>query len=42
MINSILFFGCKNCSYSDKLKKYLKKKSNSFFYIESEKIRATN
>ena len=35
MFNSILFLGRKNCIYSNKLKKYLAKNTNKFFYFES-------
>ena len=37
MVDSILFFGRKNCKYSDNLKKFLKKKTKNLFYIESDK-----
>ncbi len=35
---SILFFGRKNCKYSNHLKKKLKKYSNNLIIIESGKI----
>lgn len=35
--NSVLFLGRYNCNYSIKLKKFLKKKSKKFQYIESKK-----
>ena len=35
--NSILFLGRHNCSYSIKIRKFLKKKSKNFQYIESKK-----
>ena len=38
MINSILYFGRKNCEYSDNLKTFLSKKSKKFYYIESKKM----
>jgi methionyl-tRNA formyltransferase len=37
LFNSVLFFGRKNCSYSNNIKKYLKKKSLKFQYIESKR-----
>ena len=38
MLGSVLFFGRKNCKYSDKLKKFLKQNSKIFRYKESEYI----
>ena len=35
MFGSVLFFGRKNCLYSYKIKKFLKRKSRKFYYIES-------
>ena len=35
MINNILFFGRKDCRFSNDLKKFLKKKTKNLFYIES-------
>jgi methionyl-tRNA formyltransferase len=34
----VLLFGRKNCLYTDKLKKFLEKNSEKFYYIESEHI----
>jgi methionyl-tRNA formyltransferase len=39
MIESVLFFGRKNCPYSYKLKRYLKNKTKKLFYVESKKIK---
>ena len=35
MFNSVLYFGRKNCLYSNKIKNLLKRKSKKFYYIES-------
>ena len=35
MLCSVLFFGRKNCSYSYKIRKFLKSKSKKFYYVES-------
>ena len=35
MLNSVLYFGRKNCPYSNKVKNLLKKKSKKFYYIKS-------
>jgi|TARA_B100000959_G_C14878743_1_gene581585 methionyl-tRNA formyltransferase len=35
MLGSVLFFGRKNCSYSYKIRKFLKSKSKKFYYVES-------
>tara|TARA_Y100000590_G_scaffold460772_1_gene620890 strand:- start:442 stop:1125 length:684 start_codon:yes stop_codon:yes gene_type:complete len=37
MVNTILYFGRKNCKYSKKLKNLLKRKSKKFYYIENTK-----
>lgn len=34
--NSVLFFGRQNCIYSKKLKKFIKRKTKKFYYIESK------
>ncbi len=43
MLGNVLFFGRKDCIYSNKLKSFLKQKSKNFYYIQSsfsgEKIR---
>lgn len=38
MLNTILFFGRKNCIYSCKIRKFLQKKSKKLIYIESKSI----
>ena len=38
MLGTVLFFGRKNCKYSNQLKKNLDLKSKKFYYIESELI----
>ena len=38
MTDSILYFGRKNCRYSDNLKKFLSKKAKKLYYIGSSKI----
>jgi|TARA_Y100000310_G_scaffold334761_1_gene415245 methionyl-tRNA formyltransferase len=35
MLGSVLFFGRKNCLHSYKIKKFLKRKSKRFYYVES-------
>lgn len=42
MINSVLFFGRKNCKYSLKIKSFLKKKTKSVDIIFSENKKKTN
>ena len=34
----VLFSGRKNCIFTRKIKKFIKKKSDKFYYIESTKI----
>ncbi len=36
-LGSVIFFGRANCIYSKNIKKYLKKNSRKFYYIESHK-----
>ena len=38
MIKSILYFGRSNCIYSENLKRFLKKSSKKFYYVESNKM----
>jgi len=38
MLNSVLYFGRKNCPYSNKIRDLLKKKSKKFYYIKSNFI----
>jgi len=37
MVDSILYFGRKNCSYSKKLKSFLKSRTKKLYYIENNK-----
>ena len=40
-VNSILYFGRKNCKYSNNLKNFLATKTKNLTYVESEKIFST-
>jgi methionyl-tRNA formyltransferase len=42
MVGNVLFFGRKNCKFSNELKRYLKKKSLKFYYIESYRYNQKN
>ena len=34
----VLFSGRKNCIFTRKIKKFIKKKSNKFYYIKAQKL----